>query len=193
MTMPVYPGPTAAVMAACLPQTRTLSTRLPGQHHTEPATALQGGRTHLTPPPEPQRCPRGIGMQLPACLYGDSHRIPYFGKGCTTACHQPFSNRDATRSPPFPIRVHSWITGRADNVGQEAGHEPASMGPRSRRLVHCGERGGLGTDAKLMLPVWQPALSKMEMGKEQGLVAKGCGCCRPLIPKSSRRNSIKAE
>lgn len=51
MTMPVYPGPTAAVMAACLPQTRTLSTRLPGQHHTEPATALQGGRTHLTPPP----------------------------------------------------------------------------------------------------------------------------------------------
>lgn len=49
--------------------------------------------------------------------------------------------------------------------------------------------GGLGTDAKLMLPVWQPALSKMEMGKEQGLVAKGCGCCRPLIPKSSRRNS----
>lgn len=168
--MPAYSGPTAAVMVACLSQNSTLSTRLPGKHRTEPATALQGGRTHLTPPPEPQRRPRGICNCLPASAVSVT-ASPILEKPARLPA---ISSPSPIGSLPFPNHVHGWVTGREDDIGQEAGHEPASFGPRLRRLVHRRERGGSGHSCKAGLACPAAYSSSVEMEKEQHLVAKGC-------------------
>lgn len=141
--MPAYSGPTAAVMAACLPSK---------QHFWAP-----GFPGNTTPnPPQPCKAdvltshpPRSLNVALgeyaTACLpLPQQSPRPLFWKKLHACLPHLSSNRDATGSLPFPIRVHGWVTGREEDVGQEAGHEPASFGPRLRRPVHRRERDSLG-------------------------------------------------
>lgn len=150
--MPAYSGPTAAVMAACLSQNSTLSTRLPGKHHTEPATALQGGRTHLTPPPEPQRRPRGICNCLPASAVS------------VTASPILESLHACLPSPPllqsdrcvFQITSMAGLPGGRTTSARKPGTNPPHSGPAYDDLYIAENVAVPGTVVKLVWPVRQP-------------------------------------